>query len=126
MHWRKLGGRESPLRPVPVCLICTLDANPWFNHADHPNYDLSWQRMRCHGCGRPMRVDASVKFGTPRTCCDDCARATQYRQNNLRRRVKHERIVCVECGESFAPTRRDAQTCSNRCRQARHQRIRSG
>jgi predicted nucleic acid-binding Zn ribbon protein len=56
----------------------------------------------------------------PTTCCTDCGCAHRYRRNNLRRRVKPEPTTCIQCGELFAPRRADAQTCSNKCRQALH------
>ena len=36
------------------------------------------------------------------------------------RRVRHEQIDCAVCGELFTPKRKDAVTCSNRCRQKLH------
>lgn len=49
-----------------------------------------------------------------------CQRAVRNQRNKLRRRVKHEPMTCIECGREFLPKRADAQTCSNRCRQAQH------
>jgi integrase len=39
------------------------------------------------------------------------------KRQNLRRRVEHEPIKCMVCGETFTPRRNDANTCSSRCRQ---------
>jgi hypothetical protein len=48
----------------------------------------------------------------------DCLREVKNERNKLRRRVKHEPIVFIECGRSFIPKRADALMCSNRCHQA--------
>ena len=124
IHWRKLGGRESPLRRVPVCLICTLDRTPFWP-SDHQDHEMSWQRMRCHGCGRPMRVDASVKFGTPRTCCDDCARAPRNIGKTICADASSTNLLCASKAASpsclHAVTRRHAVTDAGK---TRHQCIR--
>jgi hypothetical protein len=117
--------RESLKIRVPICLICTLNVEPVSEHTSRPYYAWNWRRMRCLGCGQPMRIDASVRFGPPRTCCADCARTAEYRANNLRRRVTREPKTCPECGNQFTPKRSDAVTCSDRCRQARHYRAHS-
>jgi hypothetical protein len=44
-------------------------------------------------------------------------------RNADRRRVEHEPRTCIECGRAFIPTRADAVTCSNRCRQAQHRKL---
>jgi hypothetical protein len=106
---------------VPVCILCTLDRKARGDHYQ-PDYGFNWRRSRCLGCGRPMRIDASWTFGTPKTCCEDCARTAENRANNARRRIAHEPMVCPECGTSFVPKRRSRVTCSNNCRQARYQR----
>jgi hypothetical protein len=52
--------------------------------------------------------------------CRDCQRLERNRRNAERRRTRPEAVVCPQCGETFAPTRADAVTCSDRCRQAAH------
>jgi hypothetical protein len=40
----------------------------------------------------------------------------------MTKRKRHRPIICMECGKTFTPTRADAVTCSNRCRQRRQRR----
>jgi hypothetical protein len=107
-------------RFVALCLLCTLGAlKPLFGR-DHPIYFFREEmyRRRCQHCGRPMRVIG--KFFAARYCCDNCRTAHRLESNKLRRRVKPKPKTCLKCGESFTPTRADAVTCSNACRQALH------
>jgi hypothetical protein len=122
MGYRKVGGsrqkgNEHYVR-VPICLLCTIDNIP----------RRGFLRTRCLNCGRPLRLyrphwrpgwrsdlDAPL-------CCADCRRLARNEKNKLRRRVEHEAMICIACGESFVPKRADAVTCSNRCRQAQYRR----
>jgi hypothetical protein len=139
-NYRRRGEQypEHEYLRVPLCLDCILDEIeklPWkglrnvsirrgFSYAD----TSAWFRCRCEGCGRPMRIirrDPVYSWTKPpartrRVCCTECAKLVEKRRNSERRRVTHEPIACVECGEAFVPTRSDATTCSNRCRQAAH------
>jgi hypothetical protein len=56
----------------------------------------------------------------PRTCCGACAYLATVKRQKPARRVRHDERVCAnpQCGKTFIPTRADAVTCSNRCRQA--------
>jgi hypothetical protein len=47
----------------------------------------------------------------------DRQRLAANKRNAERRRVVHQLRPCVACDEPFMPTRDDAITCSNRCRQ---------
>jgi len=49
------------------------------------------------------------------TADDEQERRAAERLN--RRRVTHEPMVCPVCDETFTPTRSDAATCPDRCRQ---------
>jgi hypothetical protein len=103
---------------VPICLLCTLAEGSRF-HATWGYYKPpDWHRARCRNCGRPMRTYG--RSLTAETCCKDCARLARNERDKLRRRVVHAPLACAQCGESFIPTRADALTCSNRCRQAWH------
>ena len=104
---------------MPTCLSCSLDDIKLLHIGDGVYFTPSWHRTRCLNCNRPMRVYGHPPF-RPVTCSADCGRAHRYRRNNLRRRVKHEPMTCIQCGELFIPKRADAQTCSNKCRQALH------
>jgi hypothetical protein len=136
MESRQIGGvrQKGTARyvRVPVCLLCTL-SNIRMRDA------LDFFRCRCLGCARPLRLkrpssrmrwtgDSYVEIHTPplneQTCCADCKRLAKNHRNKLRRRVEHEPMICIECGESFVPRRADAVTCSNRCRQAAHRKRR--
>jgi hypothetical protein len=111
-------GRHYSLR-VPICLLCWL-----LNVQRKQLFHLDRiQRCRCENCSRPMRVyrglfAAGTLGRTARCCCDDCRRLMLNARASERRRVHHDPIACEVCGENFVPTRADARTCSNKCRQA--------
>jgi hypothetical protein len=120
---------ETWLR-VPICLTC------WLVHlecetersrallrlrgrADHNQFERELNelvRFRCGGCGRPIR-SLILPVRSRRVCCANCARKVSNEYYRLRRRIKRQERACVVCGQSFVPKRRDALTCSNRCRQ---------
>jgi hypothetical protein len=70
----------------------------------------------CAYCERPMvsRLDLSELRRT--LCSDPCRRAYQN-QVRKERRTEERNKVCEVCGEEFTATRRDAKTCSARCKQ---------
>ena len=104
---------------VPVCLLCTLnDIRHSFMGLDVFYQTPTWHRARCLNCQRLIRIHG--RSLNAQVCCTSCKHAMKNQRNNLRRRVEHARMVCVECGRSFTPKRADAKTCSNRCRQAQH------
>jgi hypothetical protein len=139
-------GRWSPSRrrPArssdPICLGCTMDAieePTWRQRWRGSSYrrgdytEPRWRRLRCLGCGHPMRLWPSRRpWRDPplnaQACCSDCERTAYNRRQSDRRRVHHKEIACVVCGGEFVPTRSDATTCSNRCRQAAHRARRKG
>jgi hypothetical protein len=113
----RFGEHDIYLR-VPICFSCSKDA--------HRDIYYSWEkkhRLRCEGCNRPILVistrEASDLFIGERVCCDDCEKIVRLRQDRERKRVHHVEKKCAECKKSFTPKRTDAETCSNRCRQAR-------
>jgi hypothetical protein len=107
---------------APVCLDCTLTRLPkqpwpWSWANDHPRYE-GLRRFRCRTCARPLRVAGAVTMSPP--CCQVCQRQGRLARSAERRRVKHQPMICIECGNEFIPKRADAVTCSNKCRQAQH------
>ena len=113
--------RQQWLR-VPICLLCWLTeirgAGRWWG------WTAGYERLRCLGCGRPMRVKGPETyhrryelFINERCCCDDCLRKVTNERARLRRRVIHKDTTCEVCGKTFTPKRSDAVTCSNKCRQ---------
>jgi len=89
---------------------------------------LTWQDVMsvrlhtvtaCAQCREPMAVsDTRARY-----CTVECYRASRrekIRPFNARRpKVGKQPKVCMQCGESFTPKRRDARFCSGRCRVAR-------
>jgi len=137
---KEIAAYNGTLR-VPICLLCSLtvkDTWQWWRGVpalfrceleNGGGFDV--RRMRCHGCGRPMRIfRAGWHFGAipsgQLVCCTDCHRALMRRRDRERKRVRHDEIICTECGKRFTPQRAGAETCSNRCRQARFRRTRRG
>jgi len=99
------------LREDPRCQACAerMDWSPR-NLVDGLPVTLP-----CEVCGRAV----AWMYRPPRrvfVCSDACERE----RINARRRVRHRPRACESCGESFIPTRSDAATCSDRCRQRLH------
>jgi len=77
-----------------------------------------WVARACAQCGR--NVHRRYRYGRgfvsiPRCCSARCGRRRQAAE---RRKAKPGTTTrCAACGETFTPTRADAVTCSNACRQ---------
>ena len=77
------------------------------------------REAECHHCGRTIFFLTETKYDTPYTrrayCSDFCRDASRelVRQQSASR----QRLSCEVCGEPFLPTRSDAKTCGNACRQ---------
>jgi len=85
-----------------------------------------WFKRPCEGCGRTVwrrhLQEWWFKYGCElpshvRTfCCERCEQGV-HRARRRDRQPERPAPKCAACGESFAPIRRDAVTCSNACRQ---------
>lgn len=75
---------------------------------------------RCAHCRRKILL----KNSNHRYCSPACKRAVENILRRRKRAAQREDLMrwCAECNESFRPKRKDAQVCSNRCRQAAHRR----
>jgi hypothetical protein len=118
--------------PVPICLSCWLiniDDDEWRgfhlrerqnDHLDQASPPPQVRRLRCEGCGRPMRIE-TPEFRrlmlSHRCCCADCLHKAKLKRANERRRVRHEERSCVVCEKPFVPAQSTGKTCSNTCRQ---------
>jgi hypothetical protein len=126
---------------VPICLKCWLidlqsSAQSWrylFPHIDQhdrEHHELrEIRRRRCLGCGRPLRLYRPSHYSrdlymNEKVCCSECERKARNERNRVRRRVKQQPMRYLVCRKSFVPTRADAQTCSNTCRQKLFRRLR--
>jgi hypothetical protein len=119
---------------VPICLPCSLEAMVDEREEDQRrglalwHRAPGWQRCRCEGCGRQLRIWRRYHYRPlpfiDRVCCADCERKAVNRWQNERRRVRHKETICLQCGETFVPMRSHAEICSNRCRQARFRALR--
>lgn len=111
----------------PLCATCALEAGYQhyvtylFRRGELLTKD-EWQAQYASGKllpGRPCEVCGhEIAWLHPRNtsirvCSHDCA----AERLNRRRRVEHEPRVCSVCDDTFTPTRSDAVTCSDRCRQ---------
>jgi uncharacterized OB-fold protein len=91
----------------PYCLRCV------------PGSDIDTERTQpCLVCGREIRY-ASYSWATSHngTCSYQCAYRHKIAQQCERKRVHHDPTKCTVCGGRFVPSRSDARTCSNACRQ---------
>jgi hypothetical protein len=75
-----------------------------------------WARIpprRCEGCGRGVIDCCRSGWRRITACCERCRRWAQSR----RRVTPRREIACALCGETFWPSRADAQYHSAACRQ---------
>jgi hypothetical protein len=70
----------------------------------------------CAHCERPMVL--RLEFSElQRTFCSNACRHAYHSQLRKEKRSEEREKVCEVCGEVFTATRRDAKTCSARCKQ---------
>jgi hypothetical protein len=55
---------------------------------------------------------------SPIVCSSSCNKAARLKRRKDARSLHRTARACLACGQQFVPTRTDAKTCSNRCRQA--------
>lgn len=84
---------------------------------------LSLPVKRCEGCGVAMllmvhreRYRGTRHLGERRFCTAAC----RERARRAVLSVTRPTVTCASCGRDFQPKRRDARTCSTRCRVALH------
>ncbi|SRR6266496_5867286 len=80
----------------------------------------------CKICGRRLYRATSTMhhYGTEGCVCTPCIPIARNSRKKAERQAARGTVICVCCGNSFIPTRTDATTCSNACRQKqfRHRR----
>jgi predicted nucleic acid-binding Zn ribbon protein len=54
----------------------------------------------------------------PVVCSSSCNKAARLKRRKDARSLARTARACLVCGQQFVPTRTDAKTCSNKCRQA--------
>jgi hypothetical protein len=118
---RPLSWRSKPFGKPRICepyymstVLCRACAPEWLS----PERDDVVTQLCAH-CERPMVSRLKLSELGNMFCSDTCQRA--YR-DQLRREKKAEELtkVCEVCGEEFTATRRDAKTCSPKCKQKAH------
>jgi hypothetical protein len=106
-------GRKPQVgKPLYVdTVLCSSCAPEWLS----PERDDVVMQLCAH-CERPMVSPLDLCALRRTFCSDRCEEA--YREE-LREEKKAEarKKVCEVCGEEFTATRRDAKTCSARCKQ---------
>jgi hypothetical protein len=89
---------------APVCERCRSDEKEF--RGPRP----------CENCGRAVHQEYSRHRYRRTFCCQLCERAVRVAAAKQERSDARSPRQC-ECGETFEPTRADAQFCSSRCRQ---------
>lgn len=88
-------------------------------------YNGGVRETNCEVCGRrvspPRHHVRRDGTGFVYFCSQGCSPAAL----ELSRRIDQQPIACLTCGEVFTPKRRDAVTCSPKCRQKAHRRRRA-
>ncbi len=69
--------------------------------------------LQCTHCGRDVFTWGKNPRGGKFFCCDRC----EWNHYNARAKAKPEPHICKVCGNEFIPPRKDAITCSPKCRQ---------
>jgi hypothetical protein len=110
-------------KPIVYCTTCGRDVGQSFYAA------REGEALFCDQCHRDLH-DALGDF----TAADfpiadytdaDWDAVSAFNAAYELRDVGYDPKPCEECGEMFVPSRRDAKTCSDRCRQRKHRSARS-
>jgi hypothetical protein len=105
----------------------------WIRSAtEEAQSERDWWHLHgsCAICGIPVYANANMApaeweylregFDLLPYCSEQCRRALISQRAKAARAAKRKERPCEACGRLFVPTRSDAKTCSNRCRQAAH------
>jgi hypothetical protein len=104
---------------------------------DQEKWERDWWRLlgSCAICAVPVYGNACAvpgfiylenSFVESPYCSEQCRRALISQRAKAARAAKRGERPCEACGRLFVPTRSDAKTCSNRCRQAAHRQHKRG
>jgi hypothetical protein len=74
----------------------------------------------CVHCGISVYVGGYHLTYTPDpiVCSHSCNKAARLKRRKDACALSRKERPCAACGQQFVPTRSDAKTCSNKCRQA--------
>jgi len=97
-------------------VLCGSCAPEWL----YPERDNVVTQL-CAYCERPMVSRLELSALENAFCCNACQR-TYKAQLRREQRAEARKKICEVCGEEFTATRRDAKTCSDRCKQKAYRR----
>ena len=105
-------GRKPQVgKPLYVdTVLCSSCAPEWLS----PERDDVVMQLCAH-CERPM-VSPLDLSALRRTFCSDRCKEAYHDQLRKEKRAEERKKVCEVCGEEFTASRRDAKTCSARCK----------
>jgi hypothetical protein len=116
--WKRWRGHSKPL-----CLRCDrrqpFPSSPLMSKDDHAKRLAEFDQKPCEVCARPMYLAGygwSSALRQPLTCSYQCHCRRKVARQTARKKVEPATVACAVCGEMFTQTRRDARTCSGRCR----------
>jgi hypothetical protein len=117
-RYQRSKGAEA--RVVSTVLICPDCVATWVYVAALSATDAVMEAPCPGDCGVTMRWRPSEG-----TALRPCSPRCRMRLRRIEGRDKPRDLTrhCWNCRESFTPTRKDARTCSPRCRVARHRRL---
>ena len=116
LNWRSL----LPYSPLKLhvgepdytkTVLCGSCAPEWLS----PDMDDVVTQLCAH-CERLMVLRLNLS-SLGRTFCSDACRQNYHNQLRNEKRAEERKKVCTVCGEGFIPDRRDAKTCSRKCKQ---------
>ena len=98
-----------------LCRPCFIEINP-----PEPWQLLIPNIKECSGCDRKLHLHTKLGRNITNFYCSD--KCHQLKRNERARKaytpVAGTQKICVSCGEAFKAKRRDAKTCSARCRKS--------
>jgi hypothetical protein len=97
-------------------VLCSTCAQDWLSR---DRDDVVTQL--CANCERPM-VSRLALSELRRTLCSDPCRRAYQNQVRMEKRAEERERICEVCSEEFTATRRDAKTCSKKCKQRAYRR----
>jgi hypothetical protein len=111
LYWDRVSKPQIYKPRYERTVLCGSCAPEWLS----PERDDVVTQLCAH-CERPM-VSLLQFSGVHSTFCSDPCRQAYHNYLRKEKRAEERKKVCEVCGEEFIASRRDAKTCSVKCKQ---------